>query len=306
MRETLKRCLLCAAVLLVALAAGGGADPSDSTPALVRFGVFADLHAHDRDSPLEGKWMTHTADRLGAFCAAMNDAGADFVVSLGDFVNGWVVLGEDLGDPARIPDILAWADSLFAAFRGPRYHVLGNHDLYNLTKEEVRRILGLERTYSSFDVGDVHFVILDVQFAENGTDLARTYTGVAGFIPAKELAWLREDLDRSASPTVVFVHQMLDTYVEEWGRFLVANQPEIQAVLSADPEVVAVFQGHDHEFRDSTVGGIRYLTLAALVDRGTRPSWALVTVDPAAQTVAVDGVGEQPSLRFSYRLRRTQ
>ena len=295
-------------VLLVVLK--GGADPAadaassvgagGATP--IRFGLFTDLHADDRDSPAERKWMTHTAERLGAFCAAMNAEAVDFTIQLGDFVNGWLVLGADPGDPGRIPEILAWADSLYAAFTGPRYHVLGNHDLFNLDKATIRTILGLDGTYYSFDVRGVHFVVLDAEFAEDGSDLARTYTGVAGFIPPAELVWLREDLAGSDRPTIVFVHQMLDAYIAEWGRPIVANQPEVQAVLSADPEVVAVFQGHAHAFRHSAVSGVHYLTFAALVDQGTPPSWALVAVDPAARTVTIDGTGEQPSLAFSYEI----
>jgi len=295
-------------LILLLAALGRGAAPSeeaasdiptgDAVP--VRFGLFTDLHAHDRDSPLEGKWMTHTAERLGAFCDAMNAQAVDFVIQLGDFVNGWVVLGADPGDPARIPEILAWADGLYAAFRGPRYHVLGNHDVYNLDKATLRDILGIERTYYSFDVRGVHFVVLDAQFTEDGTDLARTYTGVAGSVPPVEFAWLRDDLAASDRATIVFVHQMLDTYIEEWNRALVANQPDVQAVLSADPDVVAVFQGHDHAFRRSEVDGVQYVTFEALVDQDTPPSWAVVTVDPLARTVTVEGVGEQPSLSFTY------
>ncbi|MDD5265332.1 MAG: metallophosphoesterase [Candidatus Bipolaricaulis sp.] len=291
-------CVATTLLLVLAVFGGGGDTAPDSAP--VRFGLFTDLHAHDLDSPLEGKWMTHTAERLGAFCDAMNAQRVDFAIQLGDFINGWVVLGTDPGDPSRIPEVLAWADGLYAAFRGPRYHVLGNHDVYNLDKATLRKILGIERTYYSFDVRGVHFVVLDVQYAEDGTDLARTYTGVAGFVPPAELEWLREDLAASDHATIVFVHQMLDAYVEAWGRPLVANQPEVQAVLSADGDVAAVFQGHDHTFRRTEVDGIEYITFKALVDQGTLPSWAVVTVDPLARTVTVDGAGEQPSFAFTY------
>ena len=97
---------------------------------IVRIGLITDTHAHDLDSPLEGKWMSHTGERLSAFTTAMNAWEPDFVIELGDFINGWVVLGADPGDPARIPDILAWADGLYNKFDGPAYHVIGNHDLY--------------------------------------------------------------------------------------------------------------------------------------------------------------------------------
>ena len=283
-------------ITLVGWAFGSVADESDT----VRFGLVTDIHAHDTDSPLEGKWMTHTEERLAAFTSAMNAWKADFVVELGDFINGWVVLGADPGDPARIPDVLAWADSLYTKFDGPRYHVIGNHDVYNLDKEQYRTILGIDRTFYSFDVAAFHFVVLDVQFAGDGSDLAHTYTGVAGFIPEAELGWLRADLTASDRPTIIFVHQMLDTYIEEWERPLVANQPEIQAILASDGDVIAVFQGHDHDNVYHLIDGIHYVTFEALVDQGGPPSWAAIMLDPPARTITIVGEGDQASYVLSY------
>lgn len=262
---------------------------------LVRIGLFTDLHAHDLDSPVEGKWMSHTEERLTAFVEAMNARKPDFVIELGDFVNGWVVLGVRPGSPDRIPDVLAWAEALYARFDGPRYHVIGNHDVYNLDKDQYLSIIGRERTYDSFDVGGYHFVILDVQFSEDGADLSHTYTGVAGFVPPRELEWLEVDLASSDRPTVVFVHQMLDTPPDIWGRYLVANQPEIQDLLAEDGDVVAVFQGHDHANAHNVIDGIHYITFEALVDQDSPPSWAYVTLDGGAHKITIVGEGEQAS-----------
>ena len=290
--------VLCLLKLFVALALAARAT---QTPSSVSFGVFTDLHAHDIDSPLEEKWMTHTAERLALFTDAMNAQAVDFVVELGDFVNGWIVFGADPGDPSRIPGILAWADGLYGAFAGPRYHVVGNHDVFNLDKEEIQRVLGLPSTSSSFDAGPFHFVLLDAQFGPDGSSLATTYSGVAGFIPTAELAWLRDDLAAHADrPTIVFVHQMLNAYIEEWGRPLVANQPDVVRTLEEAGNVVAIFQGHDHRAAHEVVGGIHYITLAALVDRGTPPAWATVTLDAATATARIEGVGLQPSFSFSW------
>ena len=269
-------------------------------PEPVRFGLIADLHAHDTDSPLEGKWMTHTEERLLEFTTAMNSWKPDFVIELGDFVNGWVVLGAEPGDPARIPEILRWADALYATFDGPRYHVLGNHDVYNLDKDQYKELLGIEATTYSFDVSAYHFIVLDVQYATDGSDLAHTYTGIGGYIPDNKLDWLRDDLAASTQPTIVFVHQMLDRYIEQWGRPLVANQPEIQAILADDGDVIAVFQGHDHDNAYQAIDEIHYVTFEALVDQGTPPSWAQITLDPSGQIITITGFGDQESYVLEY------
>ena len=290
--QVILACFVVCALILPAVASAG----TD----VIRFGLFADLHAHDVDSPLEGKWMTHTEERLTAFVDTMNGWDADFVIELGDFVNGWLVLGGDLGDAARIPDILTWAESLYAGFEGPRYHVLGNHDVYNLSKQEYLDSVSVDETYYSFDVGAFHFIVLDLQYAEDGTDLVHTYSGVAGFVPETEITWLRQDLSASASPTIVFVHQMVDEYVEEWGQALVPNQPEVQGILEADGDVIAVFQGHDHDNVHNIVGGIHYVTFEALVDQGTPPSWASITLDPSTGTITIEGAGAQADYELQY------
>ena len=291
-------CLWLIAVLAV-LSAGSTAVHA-SEDGLVRFGLFADLHAHDIDSPLEGKWMTNTEARLNAFVDAMNAWPADFVIELGDFVNGWVVLGAPPGDEGRIPDILTWAESLYARFDGPRHHVIGNHDVYNLTKREYLDRIEASRTYYSFDVGEYHFVILDVQFADDGTDLSDTFTGVGGFVPSEEMEWLAQDLAASALPTIVFVHQMLDDPSEEWGRLLVSNQDEVRALLASDPDVIAVFQGHDHDNVYNDLDGIHYVRFEALVDQGSPPSWAAITLDPDQRTIIIKGEGEQEDYLLAY------
>jgi hypothetical protein len=295
-----RRALAQIGLLVLSVLSVGVCAPADDEMLVVRFGLVTDIHAHDTDSPLEGKWMTNTEERLASFTAAMNAWGAGFVVELGDFINGWVVLGADPGDPARIPDVLAWADGVYAAFDGPRYHVIGNHDVYNLNKEQYRAILGIDSTIYGFDVGAFHFIVLDVQFANDGSDLAHTYTGVAGFVPPAELEWLRADLAASDAPTIVLVHQTLDAYIEEWGRAVVTNQDEVRAAIAADGDVIAVFQGHDHDNAYREIDGIHYVTFEALVDQGTPPSWAAVTLDPSARSITIVGAGEQASYALNY------
>jgi len=294
-----RKCHVVAAVLVLIVGLSACAADGDG---LVRFGVITDVHAHDIDSPVEGKWMTSTQSRLNAFTDGMNAWSPDFVVQLGDFINGWVVLGAEPGDPARIPGILAWADDLYGKFKGPRYHVIGNHDVYNLDKETYREILGMEATTYSFDVGAYHFVVLDLQFAEDGSDLEHVYMGVDGLLPEEDLEWLRSDLAASDAPTIVFVHQMLDGTATEWGRPTIANQEEIRSTLETDGDVIAVFQGHDHDNDHNTIGGIHYVTFEALVDQGTPTSWASVSLDPEAHTLTIVGAGEQADYVLEYSL----
>ena len=288
-------------VLLLAavLSLGVFAEPSKQTE-LLQIGIVTDVHAHDLDSPLEGKMMASYPERLGAFINAMNAWPADLVIELGDFVNGWVVLGIEPGNPYRIPQILEEAEAIYSRFDGPRYHVIGNHDVYNLSKEEYLERVNITSTYYSFDAGAYHVVILDVQYDEGGNDLAYTYTGVRGFVPKTEMEWLQEDLAGTDRPTIVCVHQMLDTEPTEAGWTLIGNAVEVRALLAESGVVIAVFQGHDHANRYSLIDGIHYITFKALVDQGTPPSWAYVTLDTTMRTIMIEGEGDQANRELQY------
>jgi len=286
-------------LLLVALSLGALAKPSEQI-GLLQIGIVTDIHAHDIDSPLEGKMMASYPERLGAFVSAMNAWPADLVIELGDFVNGWVVLGIEPGDPYRIPQILEEAEAIYAHFDGPSYHVIGNHDVYNLSKEEYLKRVNITSTYYSFDAGAYHIVILDVQYDEGGNDLAYTYTGVRGFVPQTEMEWLQEDLTTTGRPTIVCVHQMLDTEPTEAGWTLIGNAVEVRALLAESGVVIAVFQGHDHANRYSLIDGIHYITFAALVDQGTPPAWAYVALDSASRTITIKGEGGQVNRELQY------
>lgn len=286
-------------LLAAVLSLGAFVEPSEQTE-LLQIGIVTDVHAHDLDSPLEGKMMASYPERLGAFINAMNAWPADLVIELGDFVNGWVVLGIEPGNPYRIPQILEEAEAIYSRFDGPRYHVIGNHDVYNLSKEEYLERVNITSTYYSFDAGAYHVVILDVQYDEGGNDLAYTYTGVRGFVPKTEMEWLQEDLAETDRPTIVCVHQMLDTEPTEAGWTLIGNAVEVRALLAESGVVIAVFQGHDHANRYSLIDGIHYITFKALVDQGTPPSWAYVTLDTTMRTIMIEGEGDQANRELQY------
>jgi alkaline phosphatase len=290
------RQFLTAVVACLLVSAGAAAAP-------LRIGIVTDVHAHDTNSPIEHKVMTNFSPRLAAFVDAMNAWPADAVFELGDLVNGAFVMGEPYGDPARVAVLLDTAVAELARFPGPAHFVLGNHDVYSLSKADFLDAVGAPSTRLSFDLAGYHMVILDAEFTKAGADMACVFWMAQGTIPSAELDWLRQDLAATSLPTVVFIHQPLDVEFElEAGGPSVSNHTEVQAVLAQSGHVIAVFQGHSHENRHTVVYGVHYVTFAAMVDLDvpTPPSWAAVTLDPDARTVRIDGEGLQEDLEFSY------
>ncbi len=269
----------------------------------VRIALITDVHAHDTNSPNEHKVMVNWAERVTAFVNAANDWPADTVVSLGDYVNGAFVMGAELGDAARIPGILDEAVAALTAFDGPIHYVVGNHDVYNLSKDQILASTGAESTYYSFDLGGFHFVILDAQFDKNENDYGHIAWMVQGLIPTIEMDWLQADLAASNLPTVVFVHQPLDSdFALLAGGPPIFNHLAVRDVLTADGDVIAVFSGHDHDGNYSEIDGIHYVTFVAMVDHTepTPPTYAQMTFDAEARVITIEGFGLQESWELPY------
>ena len=131
---------------------------------------------------------------------------------------------------------------IWRSFAGARYHVLGNHDMDGgFSREQTAKYYGMPSRFYSFDRRDVHFVVLD------GNDRPADHkSGYPRFIADDQIAWLKDDLERTDSPTIVFVHQSIE---RDGG---VQNGAAVRAVLeeandkAGRRKVVACFSGHHH------------------------------------------------------------
>lgn len=238
--------------------------PQNEVP-LVRFGLVTDLH-FARIPARGNRQYAQSAAKLSRIVSAMNEAQPDFMVELGDF--------KDLG-PTKA-ETLAYLDEIegvFRGFKGPRYHVLGNHDTDCLSKEEFLAHVdhaGYEGTYYSFVQNGIVFVVLDACFTSDMKPYCCANPWEDANIPPKELAWLERTLAVASGPVVVFCHQRLDPESEP--RHLIRNAAAVRAVLEQSGKVRSVFTGHQHGGGDCTHNGIRYFTLSALVMGADMPS----------------------------------
>jgi len=289
-RETADRCkggrwtitrrdlLKASGALLGPLSAAGpltaGNRPDRKT--IARFGLFADAHYADAEPRMRRYYRQSTA-KLAECVKRMTEKKADFLIELGDFK-----------DQARRPtkeSTLAYLrriEAAFKEFKGPRYHVLGNHDADSISKAQFLASVenaGIPRdsTYYSFDRKGLHFVVLDANYRADGADYdCGNFNWTDANVPKAELDWLKRDLAAAASPVIAFVHQQLDGK----GAHVVKNAEAVRKVLQAHKEVLAVFQGHNHAGAYSRIEGIHYYTLKAMVEgQGEQNnSYALVEV----------------------------
>lgn len=232
---------------------------------LFRMGVCADLH-HDLidDGPR----------RLQEFITEMNELKPDFILQMGDFC---------VPKPANKVIMDIWNQ-----FKGPKYHVIGNHDIdRGFTHDQVVEFWNAKGKYYSFDTNGYHFVVL------NGNERPPndTVKGYPRSITQEQLQWLKQDLEATTLPAVVFCHQGIDNDMDGINEgdmvrlvFERANQK------AGFQKVRLVLSGHHHENYLNTYNNIHYLQINSIsyqffhLKKGydfaltKEPLWAFITV----------------------------
>ena len=212
-------------------------------------GLVADAHQdimHDAEQRLE-KFVKETIRR-----------NTDFNIQLGDFC-------------FPIKENRSFFN-IWSEYQGPKYHVLGNHDMDTSSKQETIDYWGMESSYYSFDQKGFHFVVLDANFLNlDGKyvdyEKANFYIDSAHrtWIHPEQIEWLAEDLARTSLPTVVFVHQGMAHDI--WG---IKNRTQVQLTFEKANEeagftkVVACFNGHNHVDGFRKINGIYYIEVNSL------------------------------------------
>lgn len=236
-----------------------GLDGATDTMPLVRFGFITDSHyalhlANDR------RRYGDSLEKMRRFVRHMNRLGVDFVVEGGDFKDQGRTQEESLA-------YLDAMESAFAGFDGPRYHVLGNHDHDNISKDEFLSHVantGQERSraWYSFDFHGVRFIVLDANYRSDGAPYSRGDFGWRDcFLPEEQMNFLRTELASASGPCVPILHQQLDAEDDT----CIANAAEVRRVIEESGKVKCVVQGHWHEGSFREVGGVAYYSAPASV-----------------------------------------
>ena len=189
----------------------------------LNFGIVSDVHKD---------LMPDANQRLETFINQAQEREVDFIIQMGDFCFG----------ETKNKDFL----KIWETYKGPKYHILGNHDMDRNSKEEMLDFWGMPKTYYSYDVGGYHFVILDANFLyQDGkfTDYkhANFYVDskIRTYINEEQIEWFKADLEATKLPTIVFSHQSL------WHG--VKNRLTLQKIMETHKEkVICSLNGHNH------------------------------------------------------------
>jgi len=242
----------------------------------IRFGIVTDTHYADRDHQ-RNRYYRESISKMKEFIELMNKENVAFIVELGDF--------KDQGDPPAEESTISYLQTIeeeFQKFKGNKYHVLGNHDVDSISKEQflanvTNTNISQESKYYSFDLNGLHLIVLDANFRSDGLDYdSGNFDWTDANIPQAELNWLESDLASTSKPSIIFVHQQTDGQ----GDHFVKNAADVRLNLQKDKKVLAVFQGHNHAGHYSYIEGIHYYTLKAMVegDGEENNSYAIVEI----------------------------
>lgn len=210
----------------------------------------------------------------------------DFVVQMGNLIE----------DEEQDVDIENY-DTAVSAFRPqsmPVHHLVGDCEQVNMDLDHIRKRLGYEKLYYSFDSGDLHFVVL---FAT-----AKNHTKI--HVDKEQRKWLAEDLAATEKKTIVFTHHPIDDqdlagnqyYEESPENCFVEERAEIRQILNKSGKVRAVFSGHVHRNNLQVLDGIPYVTIQSLVENMSdsrkvpSESYALVLITDDEIKVDIQGI----------------
>lgn len=213
------------------------------------FAVMTDFHyEHIPD----GDW------RLREFTKRAVADKVDFIIQLGDFC-------QPIEKNERLLQILGGNQI-------PVYHLLGNHDMDDYSKEEMLEWFHLKNSFYAFTYGAVRFIVLDANFIrregciiEYSRSKYRKAPGEYPYIPDDEMAWLERELLESLYPVILFSHQSLENGFRNRG---VSNGGTVHALIKScrdkGKKILCCINGHDHSDSLEVLDDVYYLTVNSI------------------------------------------
>lgn len=183
----------------------------------------------------------HTGTEFGyanlkKFMAEIAREKPDLIINAGDLIENRVRYN-------RLPQ--KDAEKELAAALGimaknyPVHHVIGNHEVFSLNKNDIKIFTG-ENSYYSFNFKDCNFIILDSNFTLNGKDIGpeNAVPGAdKGFLPKEEKEWLISKLE-SSHQNIIFIHHPI---------YNIKNSAELENILKTySRKIIMTANGHKH------------------------------------------------------------
>jgi predicted MPP superfamily phosphohydrolase len=247
----------------------------------IKFGVITDVH-HG--------YLTDVSERLQIFIDVANEEEVDFIIELGDitlFMNE-----EHSGSFLDIWD----------SFNGPKYKVLGNHDMDNNSKQEALDYLGMESNYYTFDMHGIHFIVMDDNHIKDKDgnlidyDNGNYFGANRDWFGDEQLAWVTQDLANTDRATVIFRHAGIHGKEQKALENIVAEANS----NAGYKKVLLGLNGHGHDNEEEIADNVPYVEIPSAsyvwenhqAEPYTKVQFAIVTINTTDGTLVIDGRAE--------------
>ncbi len=291
----------------------------------VRFGVVTDSHYAKKPVAAwtgSSRHYAHSTAKMRDAVELFNKSDLDFAIELGDLKDmGPLSVKSAAGDKVnRSPnelraEALGFLDEIegeFKRFNGPRYHVLGNHDMDCISKEDFlshaeNHGAAKGKANYSFSVRGVKFVVLDGCFNPDGTPYrCGNFDWRKAILTKDELEWFDAELASAKGPAIVFCHQLLDGFSRITPVICLSNWKDAVAVMERRGNVIASIQGHHHSGHYSFRKGTHYWTMKAMIE-GPHPahnSYAVIEVSPEG-AISINGFADCENRTLPFKTKTT-
>ena len=161
----------------------------------MKFLLFADLHY------APGMFKTFGRDALRLFQKRAKEKNCDMIIHCGDLCH-----------PKMNSDFIEFINA-YNNFEIPSYNCMGNHDMDFCSTEEIVKLYNMPNDYYYFDKGGYRFIVTNTSYFYDGTDYVKydkgnyfAFPDTREFMPPCELEWLKNAIETSDYPCILFSH----------------------------------------------------------------------------------------------------
>ncbi len=221
----------------------------------VKIGIFTDTHYCALETLEQNRKPQRVYESVKTAYEDFKQQGVSLAVCLGDFIHYNNGLDESKMHLKKLA-------GLIHSFDIPTVVCVGNHDNEVMSAEDFSKISGFKTAPLALNFDGVRLVFLDASYYADGKPYERIFVDwTNSFVPEAQLEWLDKELD-TEKKAVVFIHQNIDTSVEE--HHIVSNADAVNDIIAKHKNVAAVYQGHYHYGAESVINGIPYITQRAM------------------------------------------
>lgn len=261
----------------------------------MKIAIVADIHHGPQSHTKEAGW--NGLPVLQQFIERAIAEQADLVLDLGDHIS----------DTTHEADYRAASEvaAIFKLFPGRRIHVMGNHDVDNLSIADNEAIFGQSMQSSVTDLGELRLIAW-----QPGVEITM---GVGFRNAAPALGWLVDTLNADERPAIIATHVPLSGHSQIGNYYFERNahyatypdHEKVRQAVEATGKAALWLSGHVHWNTVTNVGNVQHVTIQSLSERfTTMPETAAATalVEIRDGQFTVDVYGNDPfHVRLPFR-----